>query len=65
MSSPARSPFVAITVACFFCETKQVIQVAARLGFTQMSDQTVKCIKCSETFSVQVPNTIIAGPFQV
>jgi hypothetical protein len=64
MASPAKGAFVVIPVVCFFCETKQTVHVTFSTGAKQVGDQFVQCVKCSESFSVLVPNTIIAGPFK-
>jgi hypothetical protein len=54
--------YVVITVECPICKTKQKVHVDAGTGPTEMSDQTVHCIKCSDRFRVTV-SRIIRGPF--
>jgi hypothetical protein len=55
--------FVVMTVECTHCKTNQTVRVAAKPGFAQMGDQSVRCINCKEEFAVMVPDRIIGGPF--
>ena len=57
--------YVVMTVECSRCKTKQKVHVAARAGFAQMGDQTIRCIRCNTHFKVTVPDRIIRGPFPV
>jgi hypothetical protein len=55
--------YVAMTVKCPRCKTKQKVHVATRPGPTQVGDQTIPCIQCDNHFKVKVPDKIVAGPF--
>jgi hypothetical protein len=50
-------------ISCPHCQQKQVIQVRATIGFAQMGDQSVQCVKCEKAFDVMVPDQIVGGPF--
>jgi hypothetical protein len=55
--------YVAMTVKCPRCKTKQKVHVATRPGPTQVGDQTIPCIQCDNHFKVKVPDKIVGGPF--
>jgi hypothetical protein len=55
--------YVVMTVECPTCKTKQKVHVDARTGPSQIGDQTIPCIKCTNRFKVVIPNKIIRGPF--
>ena len=64
MASTPKPNYVVMTVECPHCQEKQTVHVVARTGFAQqMSDQTIKCVKCGKDFKVLVPDKIIDGPF--
>jgi phage FluMu protein Com len=55
--------YIVMTVECQRCKTKQKVHVATQSGVGQMSDQTIRCIKCDKDFDVLVPDKILRGPF--
>jgi len=63
MASPAKPAHVRMIISCPHCQQKQVIQVRATIGFAQMGDQSVQCVKCEKAFDVMVPDQIVGGPF--
>jgi ribosomal protein S27E len=63
MASTPKPNYIVIPVECDDCHEKQTVHVAARTGFRQMGDQTIKCVRCGKDFNVFVPNKIIDGPF--
>ena len=63
-AQPAR--YVPLPVFCSHCGQKQVVHTRARTGsasFAQSGHQEIECLKCSQLFTVSVPDEIIAGPF--
>jgi hypothetical protein len=63
MTGSAAAPYVLMSIVCPHCRQKQVVQVRARTGFSQMADQIVCCAECRQDFSVMVPDKIVGGPF--
>jgi predicted Zn finger-like uncharacterized protein len=64
MASPTKLPYIPMTITCPNCQARQTIHIFHQAGFAQVDgDQTVKCKKCDELFSVLVPARIIDGPF--
>jgi hypothetical protein len=57
--------YVVMMVECSRCKTKQKVHIVASTGGTQMVNQTIQCIKCSDHFRVTVPDRILRGPFPV
>ena len=55
--------YVVVTVECPGCKTKQKIHVAAPAGLAKTGDQTIRCIKCDDHFTVKAPDKIVRGPF--
>jgi rubredoxin len=58
-----KSQYVPVTVECPECHTKQVVHMAASVGFSQMGPQNISCAKCNFVFEKAMPAQIIAGPF--
>lgn len=59
----ANERYVVMTVECPTCKTKQRVHVEVRTGPSQIGDQTIQCIRCTNHFNVTVPTRIIRGPF--
>jgi hypothetical protein len=57
--------YIVMTVECQHCNTKQKVHIAASTDGAQMSDQTIRCIKCDKDFDAMVPDKILRGPFPV
>ena len=64
MPSPQlNQPYTVATVSCDHCKQKQVVQILARAGFWLGACQLVNCLKCGQEFAVELPDTIIGGPY--
>jgi hypothetical protein len=63
IQSKAEESHIVMPLTCPYCQQKQVVQMRARTGFRATLPQSVKCVKCETTFSVNVPDEIIGGPF--
>ena len=55
--------YVAITVECWHCKSKQKIHVDVRAEPTEIVEETILCINCDKYFKVSVTDKIIRGPF--
>ncbi len=55
--------YVVMKVECSRCKTKQKVHVNTRPDISQMGDQTVLCLQCSNPFKVMLPDKIIRGPY--
>jgi hypothetical protein len=55
--------YVVIPLSCSHCNTKQVVHISARSGFSQMGFQIINCINCKEEIEVVFPGLIVDGPF--
>jgi hypothetical protein len=58
-------PFVAVSVECQYCKTKQKVHIADKPGVAQILEQRIPCINCERLFEVRVSNRVTAGPFPV
>ena len=55
--------YVAMTVKCTRCATKQKVHVAVSTGNNaKAGHQTILCIQCHNLFKVTLPDKIIRGP---
>ena len=59
----AEERYIVMMVECKYCKTKQKVHVAARTGFAQMGNQTIRCINYETYFDVMIPDRIVGGPF--
>jgi len=56
--------YVAMTVKCPRCATKQKVHVAVSIGNdANVGHQTILCIQCDNPFRATFPDKIIRGPF--
>jgi hypothetical protein len=61
--SPPNERHVLLPVICEHCQQKQIVQMRARSEFHAMYPQSVKCVKCENSFDVTIPDQILGGPF--
>jgi hypothetical protein len=54
---------VLLPVICEHCQQKQMVQMRARSEFHAMYPQSIKCVKCENSFDVTIPDEILGGPF--
>lgn len=54
---------ILMPVICTHCQQKQTVQMRARSEFHAMYPQSVKCVKCENSFEVTIPDEILGGPF--
>ncbi len=55
--------YLAMTVECARCKTKQKIHIANGTECVQTGTEGIPCIKCDYRFEVKVPDKFIRGPF--
>ena len=63
MASNPKTNYVVTAVECQLCQEMQTLHLRPRTRAGQMSNQTIKCVKCGVEFNVFVLGTIIDGPF--
>ena len=60
--SQANERHVLLPVICEHCQQKQMVQMRARSEFHAMYPQSIKCVKCENSFAVTIPDEILGGP---